>query len=42
MSKHFPKPKSSRENVEVELDLPNNATNADLKNKAGVDTLDFA
>ena len=31
MSEHFPKPKSSRENVKVELDLSNYATKADLK-----------
>ena len=42
MSKYFPKPKSLEENVKIELDLPSYPTKADLKNRAGVDTLDFA
>ena len=42
MSKHFPKPKSLRENVKVELDLSSYVTKADLKNGARVDTLYFA
>ena len=42
MSKYFPKPKSLGENVKIELDLSSYATKADLKNQAGVDTLDFA
>ena len=41
MSEYFPKPKSSRANVKVELDLSNYATNADLKNVTGVDTAGF-
>ena len=32
MSEHFPKPKSFRANVKVELDLSDYATKADLKN----------
>ena len=31
MSKYFPKPKSLRERVKVELDLSNYATKVDLK-----------
>ena len=42
MSEYFPKPKSLGANVKVELDLSNYATKADLKNAAGVDTLDSA
>ena len=42
MSKYFPKPKSLGENVKIELDLSNYPTKADLKNRAEVDTLDFA
>ena len=42
MSEYFPEPKSLGTNVKVELDLSNYATKADLKNAAGVDTLDFA
>ena len=42
MSEYFPKPKSLRASVKVELDLSNYATKADLKNATGVDTLDFA
>ena len=38
MSEYFPKPKSLRANVKVELDLSNYATKADLKNATGVDT----
>ena len=38
MSDYFPKPKSLKANVKVELDLPNYATKADLKNATGVDT----
>ena len=40
-SNYFPKPKSLGGNVKVELDLTNFATKADLKDEAGVDTLDF-
>ena len=36
MSVYFPKPKSLGENVKVELELPNYATKADLKNAIGV------
>ena len=39
MSEYFPKSNSLGANV---LDLPNYATKTDLKNAAGVDTLDFA
>ena len=42
MSKYFPKLKSLRGKVKVELDLSNYATEADLKNTAGVDTSKFA
>ena len=42
MSQYFPKPKSFKANVKVELDSCNYATKADLKNATGVDTLDFA
>ena len=41
MSKFFLKPKSLREKVKLELDLSNNATKADLKSVAGVDTSKF-
>ena len=40
-SNYFPKPKSLGGNVKLELDLTNYATKADLKDEAGVDTLDF-
>ena len=42
MRPYFPKPKSIKGNVKVELDLSNYATKADLKNATGVDTLDSA
>ena len=42
MSEYFPEPKSSRANVKAELDLPNYAAKADLKNATGVDISDFA
>ena len=42
MSEYFPKPKSLRANVKVELNLSNYATKLDLKNATGVDKLDFA
>ena len=35
MSEYFPRPKSLGANVKVELDLPNYATKADLKNATG-------
>ena len=41
MSEYFPKPNSLGTNLKVELDLPNFATKADLKNATGIDTLDF-
>ena len=41
MSEYFPKPKSLRANVKVQLDLSIYATKADLKNAAGVDTSGF-
>ena len=42
MSEYFPKQKPLGANVKVELDLPNYATKAELKNTAGVDTTKFA
>ena len=41
MSEYFPKLKSLGAFVEVELDLFNYATKADLKNVTGGDTLKF-
>ena len=41
MSEYFPKPKSLGENVKVELDLSNYATEADLKNSTGDDASGF-
>ena len=42
MSESFQKPKSLGANVKVELDLSNSAAEPDLKNAAGIDTLNFA
>ena len=42
MSEYFPEPKSSGGRLKVELDLPNYAAKADLKNAADADTLKFA
>ena len=42
MSECFSKSKSLEANVTFKLDLSNYATKTDLKNKTGVDTLDFA
>ena len=42
MSEYFPEPKSSGGRLKVELDLPNYAAKADLKNATDVDTLKFA
>ena len=42
MSKYFPEPKYAEGRVEVELDLSNSATKANLKNATGVDTSKFA
>ena len=42
MSEYFPEPKSSGGRVKVELDLPNYATKAELKNATVVDTLRIA
>ena len=42
MSAYFPEPKSSGGIVNVELDLSNYSTKADLKNGTGVDTSKFA
>ena len=42
MSEYFPKPKSLGANVKVELNLSNYATETDLKDATGVDTLSFA
>ena len=41
MSQLFPKAKSVRRNVKVELDLYNYATTADLKKATGVHTSNF-
>ena len=41
MCEYFAKLKFLQANVKVELDLPNYATKADLKNAAGVDIADF-
>ena len=38
---YFQKPKSVGANMKIELDLPNYATKADLRNATGADTLDF-
>ena len=38
MSESFPKPKFLEINVNVELELSNYATKADLKNATGLDT----
>ena len=42
MSEYFPKPKSFRGRVKVELSLSNYATKSDLKNAAGDHTSKFA
>ena len=42
MSEYFPKSKSFRANVKVELDLSNYATKADLKNRTGFHTSKIA
>ena len=42
MSEYFPEPKCSKGRVNVELDLSNYATKADLKNLTGADTSDSA
>ena len=42
MSEYFPKPKSLRENVKVELNVSNYATKADFNVEADFDTTDFA
>ena len=42
MSECFSEPKSSGGRVKVELELPNYATKANLKNAAGVETSNFA
>ena len=42
MSEYFPKPKSSGRRMEVELDLSDYASKADLKNTTDVDTSKFA
>ena len=42
MIEYFPKSKFLGVKVEVELDLPNYATKADLKNATGVNTSKFA
>ena len=42
MSEYFPKPKPLGENVEIKLDISNYATEAGLKNVAGVGRSRFA
>ena len=42
MKELFPEPKSFGKRVRIELNLPNYATKADLKNVTGVDTSKFA
>ena len=42
MSEYFPKPKYSGGRVKIQSDLPNIATNVDLKNAPCADTSDFA
>ena len=42
MNEYFPKPKFLGTNLKVELDLPNYAAKADLKNATGVNISDFA
>ena len=42
MSEYFPQPKSVGANEQVELDLSNYATKADLKNAIDVDTSNVA
>ena len=42
VTEQFPEPKSSRWILKFQLDLSNYATNADLKNAAGVDISKFA
>ena len=42
MSEYFPEPKSSGGKMKVELDLPNYATKADLKNATGANTSKLA
>ena len=39
---YFPEPAYSKNEIKVELDLPNYATKTDLKNAMGVDKSDFA
>ena len=41
-SEYFPKPKISRGNESVELDLDNYVTKPDLKNTTGVDTSEYS
>ena len=42
MTKYFQESKSSGRTVEIELDLSNYATKADLKNATGIDISKFA
>ena len=42
MNEYFPKPKFLGTNVKVELDLPNYAAKANLKNATGANISDFA
>ena len=42
MSQYFPKPSNHKENIKVEIDLSNYATEADIRNITHVDTSNFA
>ena len=42
MSEYFPKPKSFRGRMKIELNLCNYATETGFKNETGVDTFKFA
>ena len=42
MSEYFPEPKSLGGRVKIEVELPNYATEADLKNGTEVETSSFA
>ena len=42
MSQYFPKPSSHEENIKVEIDLSNYATNKDINDITHVDTSNFA
>ena len=42
MSQYFPKPSSHKENIKVEIDLPNYATKKDINDITHVHTSNFA